>query len=392
MTGENIICFSKDWNENPTSNNHVLTELARNNRVLWVNSLATRTPRLTSGRDLRKIVRKLASATRGAQQVRENLWVYTPLVLPLPHSPAAAALNRRIIRTALWMLRRRLGMRDFQLWTFLPTTGDYIGNLGESVSVYYCVDEWSKFDYVDGSKVAAAEQQLCNRADVVFATAQSLVDAKRAWNPETHLARHGVDHSLFAQALSPNTQAPADLANLPKPIIGFFGTLQDWVDLDLIAYLAERHPEWSIVLIGAPMTDLAKVQKYPNVHLLGRKPHAELPKYSKQFAVGIIPYLRDERVLHVNPIKLREFLSAGLPVVSVDLPEVRPFSKYCYIASDYEDFRRGVEAAIRTDSPEHRTQRSDAMRHETWERRVAGVADTVMRVKRGKLAREGNSR
>jgi hypothetical protein len=390
VTGENIICFAKDWSEDPTSNNHVMTELARKNRVLWVNSLGTRVPRLASGRDLGKIFRKLAGAARGAQRVRENLWVYTPLVLPLPHSRVAAVINRRIIRAALWVLRRKLGMREFQLWTFLPTTSEYIGTLGESVSVYYCVDEWSKFNYVDGAKVSEGEHRLCSRADVVFATAQSLVDGKRPWNPETHLARHGVDHELFAQALSPSTEVPPDVANLPKPIVGFYGTLQDWVDMDLIAFLAQRHPEWSIVLVGKPMVDLSKLQKYRNIHLLGRKDHGDLPKYCKQFAVGIIPYVLQERIRHVNPIKLREFLSAGLPVVSVDLPEVRTFAQYCYIATDYEDFCRGIEAALRTDAPELRTQRSNAMRVETWERKVAGVVEAVSRVRRDKAARKGN--
>lgn len=384
MTGENIVCFAKDWSEDPTSNNHVMVELARNNRVLWVNSLATRVPSLTSGRDLRKIFRKLGGIFRGAQPVRDNLWVYTPVVLPLPHSRIAASLNRWILRAALAGQRRKLQMREFQLWTFLPTTDDYIGLLGESVSVYYCVDEWSKFSYLDGAKVAIAEQHLCTRCDIVFATAQSLVDAKIAWNPETHLARHGVDHEKFAQALGERNSVPSDLIGLPKPIVGFYGTLQDWVDLNLIAYIAERHPEWSVALIGKPMINLSILQKYPNVHLLGRKSHEELPKYCRGFDVGIIPYLLHERILHVNPIKLREFLSAGLPVVSVDLPEVRPFSQHCYLAADYPDFVRGIEQALRTDSAQLRKQRSDAMREETWERKVAGVAQEVIRVKRSK--------
>jgi len=233
MTGENIICFAKDWAEDPTSNNHVMRQLAQGNRVLWLNSISTRTPSLSSGRDLKKIALKLASFMQGAKQVDERLWVYTPIVLPLPHSKVAAALNRDILRCTLRMLRRKLGMDQFQLWTFLPNVVDYVGTLDESLVVYYCVDEWSQFSYVDGPKIAAAEDRLCRKADVVFATARSLVERRRALNPNTFLASHGVDHELFAAALSEETAVPVDLAALPQPVLGFYGTIQDWVDLKL---------------------------------------------------------------------------------------------------------------------------------------------------------------
>src|SRR5260370_10868564 len=139
LTRENIICFAKDWNEDPTSNNHVMRLLARDNRVLWLNSLSMRAPKLTSGRDLRKIWNKLASFTRGARQVNDNLWVYTPIVVPLPHSKVAIAANRWILWLTLKLLRRKLGMHQFQLWTFLPNVVEYDGKLGESLLGYYCI-------------------------------------------------------------------------------------------------------------------------------------------------------------------------------------------------------------------------------------------------------------
>jgi glycosyltransferase involved in cell wall biosynthesis len=381
VTGESIICFAKDWDEDPTSNNHVMAELARRNRVLWLNSISTRAPNLSSGRDLRKIARKLAAFAKGPRRVQDNLWVYTPIVLPLPHSRIAKRANGYILRFALWLLRRKLGMGDFQVWTFLPNVAEYIGTLGESISVYYCVDEWAKFNYVDGARTAEAERHLLAKADVVFAVAESLVNNRRPLNPETHLARHGVDHALFAKALDDSTTIPPDLAAIPGPILGFYGTLQDWVDLDLITHLAQRHPEWSIVLIGKPMIELSRLKGFSNIHVLGRKPHADLPAYCKGFSVGIIPYVLNERLLHVNPIKLREYLSAGLPVVSVDLPEVGPYGGLCAIAKDYDSFERAVAAALANDSPRRRRERSEAMRGETWEARVADVAAHVMRVK-----------
>ena len=387
---ENIICFAKDWNEDPTSNHHVMIEMAKTHKVLWLNSVATRTPNLKSARDLRKIVNKLGAFFRGPEKIHDNLWVYTPIVLPFPHSAAARAVNRQILRATLRALRLALGMHEFQLWTFLPNVADYVGTLGESLVVYYVVDEWSMFSYIDTEKTVAAERDLLARADVVFAVCHALTENKRAQNPETHLSTHGVDHALFARALDPATTVPADLAALPRPVIGFYGTLQDWVDLDLIAFLAERHPEWSIALIGQALADTSKVARFPNVHLLGRKPHAELPSYCKGFDVGIIPYVISERMKYVNPIKLREYLSAGLPVVSTAVPEVAFYGQYCTMAGDYPAFEQGVIAALAGDSPERRRARSQAMTGETWAAKVDAVRSTVARVaaaRRGGRAR-----
>lgn len=377
---ENIICFAKDWNEDPTSNHHVMIEMARTHKVLWLNSVATRTPNLGSARDLRKIATKLGAFFRGPEKIHDNLWVYTPIVLPFPHSAAARAVNRQILRATVRALRLALGMDEFQLWTFLPNVADYVGTLGESLVVYYVVDEWSMFSYIDTEKTVAAERRLLERADVVFAVCHALADDKRRQNPETHLSTHGVDHALFARALDPATAVPADLAALPRPVIGFYGTLQDWVDLELIAFLAERHPEWSIALIGQALADTSRVAGLPNVHLLGRKPHAELPSYCKGFDVGIIPYVISERMRYVNPIKLREYLSAGLPVVSTAVPEVVRYGAHCAVAEDFPAFEQAVIAALASDSPERRRARSQAMTTETWAAKVDAVRQAVARV------------
>lgn len=381
MAGENIICFAKDFSEVPTSNNHVMMELARNNRVLWLNSLAMRSPSLGSGRDLKKVVRKLRSAFRGVRKVKDNFFVYTPIVLPFPHSRFARAINAQMLRLMLAWLRLRLGMRRFQLWTFLPTTADYIGKLGESLVVYYCVDEWSKFTDLDGPRIARQEREVCRRADIVFTAADSLAEARRPLNAETHLSRHGVDHAKFAAALNEHLSVPADIAALPKPVLGFYGTISDWIDFELIAHLARSHPEWSIALIGDVRTDVSILADLTNVHLLPRKSHDDLPGCCKGFTVGIIPYLAGERLAHVNPIKLREYLSAGLPVVSTDCPEVRVMRDLVHISMDAEQFEKDVIAALGETSREESLARSDAMRGETWEARVRTVGELVMKVK-----------
>lgn len=371
-----IIAFAKDWHEDPTSNHHVLRELARTRRVLWLNSVGTRTPKLSSGRDLGKIRRKLGEFARGPVNVENDLWVFSPLVLPLPHSAVARALNARILRATIAGLRWRLGLRDFDLWTFLPNVADYVGTLGERRSVYYCVDEWSLFSYLDEAETRRAEAALLRKVDACFAINHALAESKRAVCANTHVSPHGVDHAQFARALDPALPLPAEVAALPRPIIGFYGTIQDWVDLELVAAVARRHPEWSFVLLGQILVDVERLRGLPNVHLLGRKPHADLPAYCKAFDVGLIPYVISERMTYVNPIKLREYLSAGVPVVSTPVPEVMRYPHLCAIARTADELESAILRAL-DDPPGARQRRSDEMKHETWAARVATVARIV---------------
>jgi glycosyltransferase involved in cell wall biosynthesis len=380
---EGIIAFAKDWNEDPTSNHHVLRELAKSRRVLWLNSLATRTPKLSSSRDLGKIRRKLGEFAKGPVRVENDLWVFTPLVLPFPHLAAARVANRLALRATIAALRLRLRLSKFHLWTFLPNVADYVGVLGEALSVYYCVDEWSMFSYLDRERTVELERRLLGKVDAVFAINHALADAKRAVNPATYVSPHGVDVAMFGRALSNETKLPDDLAAIRsngRPVIGFYGTLQDWVDLELVEELARSRPEWSFVLLGQIMVDVEKLRRLNNVHLLGRRTHDELPAYCKGFDVGIIPYRRQERMEFVNPIKLREYLAAGLPVVSTSVPEVVRYGERCAIADTAPDFARAIEAALARNTDEARRQRAAAMTNESWSARVAEVARTIEKI------------
>lgn len=380
MRGENIIVFAKDWGGDPTSSNHVMKMLARDNNVLWLNSVAMRKPDLKSGRDLGKIVRKVGGFLRGPQRVDERFWVYTPLVVPLPHSAAAAAVNRQIVRVMLAGLRRYLGMDRFQLWMFMPSVLPYVGTLGESVAVYYCTDDHSNFSNLDGRRVAAQERELARKVDVIFATSRSLVERLKKDNHETHLASHGVDQAHFARALAPETEVPGELAGLPRPVVGFFGLIEDWVDVPLMAELARRRPDWSFVIVGKALASVAELERLPNVRLLGRRPYEQLPAYCKGFDVGIIPFTDTELVRHVNPLKLREYLSAGLPVVSSDIPACHGYDS-CRIARTADEWVAAIEASLADNGPEGRQARSERMKSETWEHKVAEISAHVMRVR-----------
>ncbi|MDJ0656795.1 MAG: glycosyltransferase [Xanthomonadales bacterium] len=375
MKNQNIICFAKDWQEDPTSNNHIMLGLSKHNKVLWLNSLAARNPKLTSGRDISKIFLKLRSAFSSLHRVNDNMTVFTPLVAPYPYSRLAQFVNRIILRLMLGRLRRKLGMKHFQLWTFLPTSEPYVGHMGEDFSVFYCTDESSQFTSSDTRSVVDMERKLCRKADLVFATAQSLVDKRLEYNPNTVLARHGVDYHHFAKALDDSISPPADVSGLKGPVLGFFGLIHDWIDLELLEEVARRRPNWNIVLIGNSLVPLGTLPELPNVLALGRKPYDELPAYCSVFDVGIIPFKVNELTRHVNPIKLREYLSAGLPVVSTPMDEVSHFAPDCRVAGNVEGFIEACEDAL--SSEDSRDTVSARMANQTWDAVIDAVGKEV---------------
>jgi glycosyltransferase involved in cell wall biosynthesis len=162
---------------------------------------------------------------------------------------------------------------------------------------------------------------------------------------------------------------PEDIANLPHPIFGFFGLIRDWIDLDLLAEVARRKPDWHFVLIGDSKVDLTPYKASPNMHFLGPKPYEVLPAYCKCFDAGLIPFKINDLTIAVNPIKLREYLSAGLPVISTPLPEVLVYKEMVHIVRTPEDFLAAAAEALAVNSA-MRLKRQKAMAEETWPEKV----------------------
>jgi glycosyltransferase involved in cell wall biosynthesis len=214
------------------------------------------------------------------------------------------------------------------------------------------------------------EEQLLRRADLVIVSADRLYQSKAPLAARIALVRHGVDYTHFRRALDPETQVPAEIASLPRPIIGFFGLVADWVDVDLMAAVARHFSSGSLVVLGKATTDLSVLTVLPNAHVLGRKPYEDLPTYCKGFDVALMPFRISELTLNANPLKVREYLAAGLPVVSTAIPEVEVLGQ-CRIGRDADSFIREVEAALTAPGPN--PERSRAMSSESWEARLEEI-------------------
>ncbi len=371
-----ILCFASGYEAPPTSKHHVMHLLAeQGNVVLWVNYHASRMPSAT-GADFGRIARKLRQVAGGMTNPRENLYVLTPLVVPLPGSRLVRRVNRALLVGQIRRALRKVSpgpAAALEIWSFTPEVAYLLGRFGERRVVYYCVDDHSQFTGYDAAQVLRDEEALCRRADLVVTTSGPLQESRKPWNPNTILVPHGVDYDHFSRALSDDLPEPADLSPIPRPRLGFFGLLRDWVDLDLLAEVARRRPDWHVVLLGDSTVDLTPYRPLANMHFLGPKPYADLPAYCRGFDVGLIPFKLNALTRAVNPIKLREYLAAGLPVVSTPLPEVERYAQWVSLATGPDAFTAAVESALST--PAARAARSAAMRSETWQEKVKRIRE-----------------
>jgi glycosyltransferase involved in cell wall biosynthesis len=372
LRGRDLVVFSNDWGGDPLSKTHIMRILARDNRILWVNSIGNRAPK-PNAHDARRIWNKLAAFRRGLCEVEENLFVLSPLAIPFFGSGWVRRINRVLLRAQIQSAIRRLGFERFISWSYLPASAPVSGRLGEELVVYQCVDEFSAFSDTNGRHIAELERQLLAKADLVITSAERLRENKRRLNPNTVLVRHGVDWRHFVRACDPATRVAEEIAHLARPVIGFFGLIADWVDLQSLEDCARAHPEGTVVVLGkvAPGVDVSRLEALPNVKLLGRKRYEDLPAYCKGFDVAVNPFRVNELTLNANPLKVREYLAAGLPVVSSAIPEVERVG-LCRIARSREEFVRRVDECL-AEGPGPSIERARRILHESWEARVEEI-------------------
>src|SRR5678815_5523691 len=237
MAGQNIVCFANDWDADPTSKHQVMKILSRSNRVLWVNSIGLRRPDV-SVEDASRIVRKIRQWFSGPKRINDNMYAVTPLVIPFHQFRWVRRVNAWL---ASWYVRaqvKRLGMKGFQVWVFLPSAPSIIPPLNPEKVVYYCVDEWSAFSFLDATAMRELEEHLLAQSDIVFVSAEELHKNKSPFNPRTYLIPHGVDNEHFAKARLADTALAPELNGLHGPVIGFWGAIHDWIDLDVVKQMA----------------------------------------------------------------------------------------------------------------------------------------------------------
>jgi len=372
MAIRNLICFGEDWGGHPSTAQFLVQHLLETFRVIWINSIGWRPVRLDRA-DLARAVNKLRAAARGVQRPHTNLVVYSPLVIPWYQNPLVRRFNTHLLYCAVRNLARRHSFTRYSLMTTYPGPEGVFLRIKDVRRIYYCADEYTSFPGLSSELVRRLEKRLLGAVDVVVATSRELQHAKAASHPHVVLLPHGVDAAHFGKAADPSTPVPEDLAGLPRPIIGFCGLLADWVNLPLLRHIALARPDWSIVLVGKASADVEPLKGLANVHLLGQKSYSMLPGYYRGIDVALIPFVINDLTLRANPVKLREYLAAGLPVVSTPLPEALQFGELVRIGESPDAFVSRIEECLQED-PSLPGRRMASVRQDTWASRAAQLA------------------
>lgn len=385
IRGEDIVCVGfADWEaELWTNQHHLMSRLARCNRVLFVESLGLRRPQL-SGIDLRRIRRRLRRTFDGLRAV-DDLHVLSPPVLPFHGSATLRALNAQLLPWAVERAMGRLGMREPILWSYAPQAEVLLERLSPSEVIYHCVDDVAAHKGVDAPSFRAAEERFAARADIALASAPSLATRLRQLSGRVMDAPNVADVQFFGSALEPGPVDPA-LSALPRPRVVFTGAVVSTkLDFDLIVRLARARHDWSFALVGPigsgdPSTDVSQLDAEPNVHLLGYRRYDQLPAVLRGADVGLIPYALNGLTASVFPMKVYEYQAAGLPIVSTSLPSLEGVEGIDF-ADDPSAMLSAIEAALGDAGPEARARRARSAKGHSWEQRLDEVAAAICEVR-----------
>ncbi len=271
-----------------------------------------------------------------------------------PHLPGTLA--RAEAQESLGLLLEELfdgqNVKNATFWYYTPMALAFSRHLKPACVVYDCMDEFAAFKFAP-PELALLEEDLLSRADVVFTGGHSLFEAKRHRHPNIHPFPSGIDKAHFARSRAAMGAEPEDQAQLPGPRLGFFGVIDERMDVELLDDVARRRPDWHFVIIGPVVKiDAAALPHRSNVHWLGKKTYDELPRYLAGWDVALMPFARNESTHFISPTKTPEYLAAGRPVVSTPIRDVvRPYGeqRLVRIADGPEEFIAACEAALAED-------------------------------------------
>jgi glycosyltransferase involved in cell wall biosynthesis len=350
LTNWQWIVFGEDWGRHPSSTQHLMKCMAVNHQLYWVNSIGLRRPKLSDSKRILEKCKQLKNATnndfnQGGPTLKNDvqpLATLAPIAIPWPGCQVAYVINRLLLT---YQTRSLLGKNEIEdkvpriLWLSLPTARCVIGALEEDVVAYYAGDDFSALNGVDHKQVRGEEIALVAEADIIFAASE--VIAQQYPQEKTYVLPHGVDLVHFSSSHKrPENYPKSDL------VVGYYGSITTWLDFELITFLAQSRPDVMFLFIGKIEIVNCEFFKASNLIHLPDMPHEQLIQYAANWQVSLIPFVDNEQIRACNPLKLREYLAIGQPIVSTRYPAVLPFADCIYVADDKYEMLAQLNQAL----------------------------------------------
>ena len=381
--GDILLVSTAEWDApHWTNKQHVACQLVkRGYRVFYVESLGLRRPFLNK-RDTLRIASRLKRMFAPPRLVQPGLWVWSPVVPLIGFSNVTRKLGRIFLANRLsnWATILKLDLKT--LWTYNPLTPELFLCRQFRTVIYHCVDEVAEQPGMPAKLIRNVEQVLCKESKVIFATSRHLEVSRRKINPRTFYLPNVADYEHFSRAQKPSQAMALELEKLQRPIIGFVGSFSRIkIDVALLEHLVTSEPTWSFVFVGQiglgeRNDDLGGLIRAKNVYFLGAQKYENLPAYLKGFDVGILPALLNDYTKGMFPMKFFEYLAAGLPVVSTNLPALTEFREVVDLAEGPHDFLCKLRSVVRGSCPAL-VKRLSVAREYTYEKRTSQMLDIV---------------
>lgn len=371
------MCVSPlNWDGHQVCEQNITRQLALHNTVLYVERpVSFMTPFTRSGRG--KTLKQLKRWLKGGIRKEEGLLIASPPpFLPLRFTFLANIVNQMVMTTWLRRLIRKYDMKDLIVITFEPDSARLREKLKEKLFVYYCDDdhEAKGFWWNRRQSIIKKERELIRKSNLVFCLTEGFASTRRAFNKNMHVLPNGVDENFIKLCFDHSHDAPADMAPIRRPIIGFFGMIDSRLDARLLMNIAKKRKDWSFVLVGPICGKLdcyfEDLCNLPNVYHLGGKRREEFALYIRAMDVCLIPIIVSDRTRNVLSLKLFEYAALGKPIVSTDLPELRRYAKFVNISRNVDEFHTNIDNCLKYWSDEQSSASINFASLNTWEHRA----------------------
>jgi glycosyltransferase involved in cell wall biosynthesis len=384
LKNKDIICVSvSDWLKPWGSKQHLMTELAKANRVLYIEYQSSILDLIIHPRYFLRILARINKL----RKVNNNIYVYNPLPL-LPfgyYCTFICRINQYFFSLFIRRLIKRLSFKNPILWSYAPSAAYLVGKINEGMIIYHCGADFihEKINCLRKNAISKIENRLANRAHIVLTLTKDLQRRFAELNSNTFYFPSAVDMDYFSRIRESDTQEPQELAVIKKPLIGVVGYLDgNILDMDLLEYIARANPQWSIVMIGPLFRKIGLLHKFgnnKNVYFLGEKPPASIPLYLKYLDVCLVPYIKSKFTSNVSPIKLYEYLAMGKPVVSTFFSEdMNDYKSIIGIADDKGQFLKLIRVFLNhKGEKEEFMVRINAAAENSWQKRLDFLSDKL---------------